>query len=258
MFYTEEQVVHLTSEQHKVLSELQNLFLQCVVQGQSVADTRVQEYMLHGAARRVGILKRSVENVFTLFPPSIKNPIPLNVRFDVQINLHAFVINLYGVFDNWAWAFVRRHNLETAVGSRKNVGLFNNTTARYLPPVLKDYLASAITTEWYEKYLKNYRDALAHRIPLYVPPAEFTGNDTERYSKLELEKIECIKSMKWKRLDEVWLEQEAIGTPCFSFIHSYSEDDLSRPVLIHPQLLSDSGAVAEFGTLFLKHWHNRV
>jgi hypothetical protein len=34
---------------------------------------------------------------------------------DVQINLHAFVMNLYGIYDNWAWAYVLRHDLEAAM-----------------------------------------------------------------------------------------------------------------------------------------------
>ena len=77
-------------------------------------------------------------------------------------------------------------------------------------------------------------------------------------AKLEAEKVECIKSMKWQRLDEVWLEQAAIGTPCFTFLHAFSEDDPPRPLLLHPQVLSDSRGVVEFGLMFLEHWHERA
>jgi hypothetical protein len=58
----------------------------------------------------------------------------------VQINLHAFVINLSGVFDNWAWAFIHRHDLLRNVGGKTNVGMFKEATQRLLPAALSDYL----------------------------------------------------------------------------------------------------------------------
>ena len=132
------------------------------------------------------------------------------------------------MFDNWAWAFVLRHSLEVEIGGRRRIGLFSNATRQYLPQNLETYLSSRATTEWYENCRKSDRDALAHRVPLYIPPAVFTTEEAERYNKLEAEKVECIKSMKWQRLDEVWLEQAAIGTPCFTFLHAFSEDDPPR------------------------------
>src|SRR3546814_11603884 len=36
-----------------------------------------------------------------------------------------------------------------------------------LPQELQDYLSGH--DEWF-RYLENYRDALAHRVPLYIPP----------------------------------------------------------------------------------------
>jgi hypothetical protein len=38
---------------------------------------------------------------------------------------------------------------------------------------------------WYTEYSKNYRDALAHRIPLYVPPSALNKEEQEEYMLLE-------------------------------------------------------------------------
>ncbi|MEO6308856.1 MAG: hypothetical protein ABIO96_04325 [Nitrospiraceae bacterium] len=256
MLFTDKQAAHLSQECRKALQELQNLQLKIVVQGQPLdAASRLREHLLHGAARRVGVIRRAIENVFSLFPPETKRPLQSDALADVQINLHAFVMNLYGIYDNWAWAYVLRHDLESTIGDRRRIGLFHNATRDRLPSPLRTYLASPTTTEWHEKYAKSFRDALAHRIPPYLPPAQFTTDEGSRYNALENEKVECIKAMRWDRLDEVWREQADIGIPCFIFLHAYSEDTPPQPLILHPQMLSDANAVVEFGNLFLQHWH---
>ena len=168
------------------------------------------------------------------------------------------MINLYGVFDNWAWAFVCRHNLAAEIGNRRQIGLFNDATRRYLVTPLRAYLSSETTTKWHDEYLKNYRDALAHRIPLYIPPAVFTDAEGARYNELEAEKVACIRAMNHQRLEEIAAEQAGLGQPCFFFLHAFSEDTPARPLSLHPQVLSDSKTVVEFGTKYLEHWHERA
>ena len=256
MHYTVEQSRRLHAECEEVIRELQGLQLEIVVQGQPLEVTsRLREHLLHGAARRIGVIRRSIQNIYALFPPETACPLSSDALADVQINLHAFVMNLYGLYDNWAWAYVLRHNLEGAIGNRRRIGLFIEATRSRLPQELRAYLSSSTTTDWYEKYAKSFRDALAHRIPPYLPPAQFTDEEGRRYNELEDEKVECIKTMRWQRLDEIWGEQAALGVPCFIFLHAYTEDTPAQPLILHPQVLSDAKAVVEFGKLFLEHWH---
>jgi len=163
------------------------------------------------------------------------------------------VINISGIFDNWAWAFVHRHNLLEEVGGKHGVGLFRNGTSQFLPPELSSYLSSETTVNWQTDYVKEYRDALAHRIPLYIPPAEYTPEEGIRYNQLESQKIDLIKSMAWDELDETYEQQAELGKPSFVFLHSHG-DGATNPVLFHPQILCDGLAVVEFGNLFMEHW----
>ncbi|HMO44979.1 MAG TPA: hypothetical protein PKB14_02990 [Rubrivivax sp.] len=235
---------------------LQQLQLRVVVQGQPLeATSRLREHLLHGAARRVGVIKRAVQNIYALFPPETERPLNPDILADVQINLHAFVMNLYGLYDNWAWAYVLKHGLETVIVDKRHIGLFREATQSKLPTVLREYLSSQTTTEWHEHYAKSFRDALAHRIPPYIPPAQFTPEEGNRYNKLENEKVECIKAHRWQRLEEIYREQAALGLPCLYFLHAYNEDSAPRFLHLHPQILSDAAAVVEFGNLFLEHWH---
>ena len=164
---------------------------------------------------------------------------------DVQIQLHAFVINLYGLLDNLAWAFVIRHDLEAVIGGRQKVGLFIPSTHAHFSPAVRNLILSVDLQRWYSEYLKNYRDALAHRIPLYVPPAVFTPGDGERYQQLELEIAESLQHHEWDRLDEKRREQDALGSVCLTFVHSYSSDEGGRHVYLHPQLISDVHTVVQ-------------
>lgn len=254
MEYSEEQIIKFQREFENVCQGLQALMLQTVVLGQELDGEGVKEHLLHGVARRLSVLKRSLENIFTTFPLTTNRPLERNDLYDVQINLHAYVINLYGIFDNWAWAFVHRHDLLGKVGGKHGVGLFKRETARFLPQFLREYLAGGETRSWHEDYLKSFRDSLAHRIPLYIPPMEVTKEEGQRYNEMESEKINLIKSVEWEKLETLYEEQSKIGRPSFIFIHSYEEGQ-QKPMVLHPQILCDGLSVVEFGTLYMSHWH---
>jgi hypothetical protein len=253
MAYTEEVISNFNEEYSNVHQGLQDLMLKNVVAGHEIEDANAKEHLLYGAARRLSVIKKAVENIFTLFPPTIDRPLERDTLYDVQINLHAYVINISGIFDNWAWAFVQRHGLLEQVGGKHGVGLFKNQTAQFLPQILKEYLSSNTFVNWQKDYIKEYRDALAHRIPLYIPPAEFTTEEEELYNQLEAQKIDLIKQMDWVELDRTYAAQEDLGRPSFVFLHSYSKG-VTNQVLFHPQVLCDGLAVIEFGNLFMKHW----
>ncbi len=258
MEYPADKIPLLLQELESVQLELEQMILSAVVAGQSVLNARAQEYMLHGVTRRLKLLRRCLFNVFRLFPPASKAPISSDALDELQINLHAFVINLYGLFENLAWSFVLRHDLELKIGDRKKVGLFLTSTQKYLPQKLKDYLTSPVIVAWHAKYLKNYRDALAHRIPLYIPPAAFTPEEGERYTELELEKVGCIRGHDWDRLEHIYKEQSSLGSACPAFLHSFSDDAQLSPIYLHPQMLCDAKTVLEFCALYFDYWHEYV
>lgn len=239
-----------------VLQDLQTLILNTVIEGQALEPASpVREHLLHGAARRLQTVKRALERVFELFPLDSARPLATDALSDVQTNLHAFVMNLYGLYDNWAWAFVLRHDLLSRLGDRRRVGLFLQSTQKFLPAELREHLTSEAMTRWHGEYAKSFRDALAHRIPPYVPPSEFTEQESHKFQELEHEKLQCIRQMRWDRMQEISEQQAALGRPCFGFMHSFQEDEAPRPILLHPQLLTDSITAVECAKLFFAHWH---
>lgn len=254
MRYLPETLQYLETERLQVCNALQELQLQCVRQGQDQSIESASEHLCHGASRRLSILRRAVAQIFLMFPPSASSRLPDDVRTDVEIQLHAFVINAYGIFENWAWAFVHRHGLAETIHFR-HVGLFKSTLKPWLPNAICEYISSERAIRWHKDYLTNYRDALAHRIPLYVPPAIFLDEDGRRHDELEREKLSSILSGRFDRVEEIYVEQERLGSVCMAFMHSYSRDQGCLPVKLHPQLIADAKSIVEFGTLFLANWH---
>lgn len=258
MAYSKDFAATLVREHDTVHSELQDLLLTAVRASQSLTSDRAKEQMLHGAGRRLKVLRRCLENVFRLFPPTRTTPLDSEDLDEVQISLHAFVINLYGLFENLAWCFVLRHGLEGEIGDRQRIGMFLKSTQQYLPVPLRTYLRSETMLKWQSQYLKNYRDALAHRIPLYIPPATYTPEQSQRYKSLDQEEWESIRLRQWDRLEEIRREKATLGAACPMFIHSYSDEGGGRPLYLHPQMICDIKTVIEFCRLFFSQWQKRA
>jgi hypothetical protein len=210
---------------------------------------------MRGVCLLVRMLVVAIENRWSVSPAV--RPVDTDDLDDAQISLHAFVINLYGLFDNLAWAFVWRHGLEEKI-DRRQVGMFSEGTKRYLPEALRSYVSSPTIMNWSTRYLKNYRDALAHRIPLYIPPASYSDGDAKRYSVITREEVECIRTHDWNRLNALQTEQHQLGTACPMFMHSFEDSEASRPVYLHPQMLVDAKTLIEACTIYLAHWQGRA
>ncbi len=130
---------------------------------------RAKQYLLHGVGRRLRILHKCIEHIYTIFPVRRRNALSEDELTQVSIDLHAFYVNLFGIFDNLAWVIVHEKQLAERL-SRRQIGLYAPRTQQVLTPAFRDYLNSTTLSHWYNEHMKDYRDSLAHRIPLYLPP----------------------------------------------------------------------------------------
>lgn len=247
MRLTEEQAEKILKEYQRLAYRLRYLPLELLSSvSPKLKSERAREYLSHGIGRRLGVMSRCLDNVFSIFPPGRSNLLQRAELADIQINLHAFVINVYGLLDNVAWMYVCERGMENQIkGGRAGVGLFSKNTQRHLPESLVAYLNSDNIKAWYSDYAKNYRDALAHRIPLYVPPFTLIRKNAGRYRELDSEIWERIRSHDFDLVERLTEEKEALGIVCAAFTHSYSDTDASRPVLLHAQIICDALTVEE-------------
>jgi hypothetical protein len=256
--YSNAGVEALLLEQPEVLDQLQRATEQAVQHSAFAANERAREYLRGGVGRRLRVLHRTLSNVFELIPVSAVQPIDRDDIDDAQINLHAFIMNLYGLFDNLAWAFVLHHDVLLQVGNRSKVGFFLSATKQFFPPALRAFADDAKMNVWHGEYLKNFRDALAHRIAPYIPPATYSNEDESEYIALEHQWLESIKMRDWDRAEDISRRQASLGSPCFVFAHSFDNAEGKRIVYLHPQMMADAKTAAKICTLFFANWQQRA
>jgi hypothetical protein len=254
MGYEASQILELLRYNANVRCALQDLMLRNVIEGESLSNQGAREYLHRGVGRRLNVIHLAISRIYDLFPPSRVQPLPKATLNEVQVYLHAFVINLSGIFDCWAWAFVLRHSLLSSIGGPRDVGMFLQKTQRFLPAVLQSYVASDPLKSWHEKYLKSFRDALAHRIPLYIPPSAYTTDDGRRFNELEQQKLVLLRAGNAEEAHRIMDEQEELGTAALVFMQELTSDATAQPVFFHPQVNSDAATVLEFGNKFYDHW----
>jgi hypothetical protein len=210
------------------------------------------EYVRHGFVRRLGTLKRCIENVYSTYPPERSDKPSRDECLDLAINLQSFVFNVFGCIDNLAWIWVKERQVTDNRGRPlrdQHVGLRSAcvTVRDTFSPEFQQYLLSR--DGWFE-YLESYRHALAHRIPLYVAPYTLHSSKLDEHNQLERHKHKAHQQRDF----DLWLlldaEQEALGTFTPWMMHSFSEN--AAPVPFHYQILADWNTVVEMADEFLQ------
>lgn len=238
--YSEEYATTLQSSFDELSRRYRDLQFDLIKIAQEYQSTKAKEHMVHGVCRRIGIIFSTIENIFEIFPPSRTEKLSKKERSDIDINLHAFFININGLLDNIAWVFVYKNKEITGkMLKRHDVGIYKKKTLAILPNDLKELIGSAEIKSWHNKYSKNYRDALAHRIPLYISRSVLTETEANELRQLEREELAVDFSQPEgrERAQQILIEKERLGSICNWFSHSM--DDEGKPVLMHPQLLND-------------------
>lgn len=118
---------------------------------------------------------------------------------------------------------------------------------------LQDYLAAL--DAWF-CHLANLRHALAHRIPLYIPPYVIEEKDEPAYRQFEEKMADAAKRGDFKEYDRLSAEQLRLGRFRPWIQHSFEEK--ARPVVFHAQMLADFNTVDELAQKMLGEYARRA
>jgi len=207
---------------------------------------RGREYARHGFARRLGTLRRAVLNVFKIIPPGTVRVPSRDRLYDAQINIQAFIANVYGCIDNLAWVWVYENGLDKTI-HRKHVGFrkTNTKVRESLQPAFRRYLEER--DDWID-YIIDYRDALAHRIPLYIPPGGVPKSKHDEFYDYDRRMQEVMfDPAEYNRLEA---EQSKLLLFQPVMTHSFVEARHLPP--FHNQLVIDFLTIEELSTKFLR------
>ena len=211
-------------------------------------DEQAREYAHQGFSRRVGTLRRGLQNIFKIIPPGTIRVPSREKLYDAQINLQSFVVNVYGGTDNLAWVWIYERGLSKSM-DRRQVGLRKSHTKvrSSFSPEFQKYLEGM--DPWFE-YITEYRDSLGHRIPLYIPPGGVRPKDRAAYDDLEFRKTTVLSHLNFSEHERLTDEQDKLLIFQPLTLHSFKES--TAPYVFHVQILADFATVEELGQRMLE------
>jgi len=211
-------------------------------------DSRAREFATQGFSRRLKTLARCIDNVFEILPPDLVEPPTDDKLFDAIINIQGFVFNMFGCIDNLAWTWVREAGLP--ITNKRLVGLFGKKTKEVHKPFsneFQEYLTSL--KNWFD-HLKIFRDALAHRIPLYIPPYTILKDKEAVHRELVTGKFDALKRRDRDEYERLEADRKALATFAPVMTHSFEEKAIF--IEFHPQLLTDFDTIEAIAQRMLK------
>jgi hypothetical protein len=204
---------------------------------------RAREFATHGFLRRVSTMHHCIERVVKLIPPDRDITPDKPTLMDATVCIQSFVMNVFGAVDNLAWIWVCEKGLEI---EPKWVGLIPKckTLRRTFSPEMQGYLHKLEV--WFD-YIVEYRDALAHRIPLFIAPYIVPDENTAAYQTVEAQLLATGDADEYQRLKE---EQLKLGA--FQPVMKHTLQDDKGAVGFHFQLLADFATVEEIAHKMLE------
>ena len=251
MTYSKENLDKL-SEECAVVREKCEKVMSSYVLG-DFKNPKAREFAIHGLPRRVRLLAHCIESVFSNLPPGTTEPPSNDVILDTTVYLQSFVFNVFGCVDNLAHIWVREKEL-----TGKNGKPFNDTEIGFIgvkyKPVLdtlskefSDYLKGL--EPWFEHVI-NFRHALAHRIPLYIPPNYVPDENLQRYEEIGKRIDEAVQQGNYEEVDRLQDEQFSLTLFHPVATHSFSEE--SKLMYFHAQMTQDFNIVADIAQKLLQ------
>lgn len=244
--YSEQMLEKLQTEYSLFLNEEDKLKHKFILR--LYKSEKSQEYAKHGFIRRYELLIHILKRIFEINPPSSGTILTCEENFDITVLIQSFVTNLFGCLDNLARIYIEEKEITnidkfgiTFFGKRKKF-LRNHTSSNF-----QAFLASL--DSWHASSIE-FRDTLAHRIPLYVPPFSFKSKeDEEEFYSLNDKASSIIAFETIEQHQELVRRMENLKLPCYLYRHSFSESNRSIPY--HCQLICDWKTIKTLGEKFL-------
>lgn len=171
-------------------------------------------HLRRGLGRRLGFIGRNYQFLIDELGKNGDTPLRGTFCSDIQIHLNSFYVHLRGSLDNLAWLYIFKKFPQASEDTpqyRKYADLFR---ADFLRLIKDDYPKIHKTvsgrTDWHDR-LKSLRDPIAHRVPIYSPPAFWTKEDQTNFDKLSSEKSDALRIFNFESSDNIQKEIQCIG-----------------------------------------------
>jgi hypothetical protein len=246
-FFSEHDVAELNNAKEGLRQKFGALRNRLIVR--SYKSDRGREYAFHGLVRRLDTMLRAIDYVFEALPPEKEDIPKTDETVAVTILIQSFVVNAYGCLDNLAWIWVFETNQKGKWGQpldRRMVGLGESYWAlrKSFSKPFRKYLKER--KKWF-RHVSEFRDSLAHRIPLYVPTFVLSEENILEYKRLEQA---AFKAVDYKTYNELKSQQEELGVYRPWMTHSPTEG--SPAAVFHQQMIQDFLTIDECANKLLE------
>ena len=228
---------------HSRFNELRGKFL-----ARPYKSARAKEFAYHGFCRRLGTMIHCIDKVFAELPPEF-DAIPKSQFRHGRNNGHPGVcaqrVRLSGQLGVGLSGEKPVTDMNGDPLNPMRVGLGKRST-EVRASFSTDFVAYLDNRQsWVDDHLKGFRDALAHRIPLYIPPFIVDPKHIDEYNRLETKSVQALGRLDFEGYNMLQAQQKKLGFYRPWMTHSASE---KAPVAVfHPQMLQDYLTIDEFG-----------
>jgi len=156
-------------------------------------------YMLYGAGRRINMTFRGYQEIMRIAYNKRSEPLSHDEQSALSQEINIIYMNLRGILDNFAWCLLYERQPELADKiDRNDVGLFSKRFRKHFDAYSEIDDEIKVHSVWHHD-VKERCDPVAHRIPLYVPPALITQEEAKTYSPINDHFNDSLERLK---LDE--------------------------------------------------------
>jgi hypothetical protein len=206
-------------------------------------DCKKSENYLHqGYFRRISLIQECINNIYSICP--IDDWIKVgddSSRNNLTINLQAIIINVSGCLDNLVKFYVYQKGCSDF--KRMDYAFFGKKFKNSVSNEFKKYL-ERLDREWNRKYFKEYRDSLAHRVPLYVPPNIITDAEKET---IESNKPVYNENITDADIDGMFEYNESLRLAGSFMPIIQASFESSKTIMFHGQILDDFAVALDAG-----------
>jgi hypothetical protein len=170
-----------------------------------VIHDQARYYLRYGAGRRLLMMWYAYRHITSTAYPERTEPLSEDDSQEMGKNVNLIYMHLRGALDNLAWCLLYEKFPGRSDMNPMQVGLFTNPMQSLLGEVCI-YDEVQKHADW-NREVKNRRDPVAHRIPLTVPPALLSPDETKEaqalHSKWEALLLKMAQHAYERRHDEV-------------------------------------------------------
>ncbi|MBP9182425.1 MAG: hypothetical protein KBF78_04770 [Fuscovulum sp.] len=201
---------------------------------QEIEDRHVREILQYGASRRISSIRRAVNRIIQIAPHDREKRLSEDERGEVSDSILLLYVHILGVLDAFAIALHRKFSSRLEFSERK-ADLLSKSFRKSLGV---SEIGEIIERNdlWFARVKVELRNRYVHRIPPYVPDAQFTSTEAERYSQLAKIELELIAAGNFDEAARVQAEKDSLGV--FAPVLSFSESN--HHMVLHPTVLDDT------------------